>query len=52
MRRQRRRQLVSEAALFDRVGYHAVNVEALAHSAGLRKATLYHFFSDVGEILF
>ena len=49
----RRRELVSLAAtLFDRDGYHATNVEALARAAGIRKSTLYHYFSSKDEILF
>jgi len=49
----RRRQLVDRAAdLFDRDGYHAVNVAAVANAVGLKKATLYHYFTGKDEILF
>ena len=49
----RRHQVVAQAAeLFDRSGYHAINVESLAAAVGLSKATLYHYFSGKDEILF
>lgn len=49
----RRRQAVTRAAeLFDRDGYHAINVEQLARAIGLSKAALYHYFSSKEEILF
>lgn len=45
--------MVAQAAdLFDRAGYHTTNVAALAEAAGLRKATLYHYFTGKDEILF
>lgn len=50
---RRRREVVAQAAeLFDRAGYHTTNVAALAEAAGLRKATLYHYFAGKDEILF
>lgn len=50
---RRRRELIAQAAeLFDRAGYHTTNVAALAEAAGLRKATLYHYFTSKDEILF
>jgi len=50
---RRRREVVAQAAeLFDRTGYHTTNVAALAEAAGLRKATLYHYFAGKDEILF
>lgn len=49
----RRRATVTQAAdLFDRAGYHAVNVEQLARSVGLSKPALYHYFSGKDEILY
>ena len=49
----RRREVVSRAAdLFDRTGYHATNVAAVAEASGIRKPTLYHYFSGKDEILF
>ncbi len=51
--RQRRADIVREAAaLFDRVGYHGVNMEMIAEAAGLKKPTLYHYISGKEEILF
>jgi AcrR family transcriptional regulator len=48
----RRRQVVARAAgLFDREGYHATNMNAVARAVGLQKATLYHYFSSKNEIL-
>lgn len=50
---RRRREVATQAAeLFDRTGYHTTNVAALAEAAGLRKATLYHYFAGKDEILF
>lgn len=50
---RRRKALVDKAAeLFDRDGYHAVNVAAVANAVGLQKPTLYHYFSGKDEILF
>ncbi len=50
---ERRRELVTQAAdLFDRSGYHTTNVAAVAEAAGLRKPTLYHYFTSKDEILF
>lgn len=49
----RRREIVAQAAeLFDRSGYHTANVSAVAEAAGMRKPTLYHYFSSKDEILF
>ncbi len=49
----KRREVVAQAAdLFDRAGYHTTNVAAVAEAAGLRKPTLYHYFSSKDEILF
>jgi len=46
------RQIVQEAArLFDKVGYHAANMEMVAHAANLRKPTLYHYIKSKEEIL-
>ena len=51
--RQRRADLTREAAnLFDKVGYHRVNMEMIAEAAGLKKPTLYHYMSGKEEILF
>jgi TetR/AcrR family transcriptional regulator, cholesterol catabolism regulator len=49
----KRREVVAQAAeLFDRAGYHTTNVATLAQAAGIRKPTLYHYFSGKDEILF
>ena len=48
----RRHDLVREAAeLFDRDGYHSVNVGRLARAVGISQSTLYHYFSSKSEIL-
>lgn len=45
--------MVAQAAdLFDRAGYHTTNVAQVAEAVGLRKPTLYHYFSGKDEILF
>lgn len=49
---QRIREIVDEAAkLFDKVGYHAANMEMVAKASNLRKATLYHYIKSKDEIL-
>ncbi len=49
----RRHQLVVRAAaLFDERGYHQTSVEDVAEACGIRKPTLYHYFSGKEEILF
>ncbi|HEU0221560.1 MAG TPA: TetR family transcriptional regulator [Paracoccaceae bacterium] len=51
--RQRRHDIMTGAArLFDRVGYHGVNMEMIAEAAGLKKPTLYHYIRGKDEILF
>lgn len=51
--RQRISAIVQEAArLFDRVGYHGVNMEMIAEAAGVRKPTLYHYIRGKDQILF
>jgi AcrR family transcriptional regulator len=51
--RQRKADIMREAArLFDRVGYHGVNMEMIAEAAGLKKPTLYHYIRSKDEILF
>jgi AcrR family transcriptional regulator len=40
------------AALFDQRGYHATSMDEIAESVGVRKPTLYHYFSSKDEILF
>ncbi len=51
--RQRKAAIMREAArLFDRVGYHGVNMEMIAEAAGLKKPTLYHYIRSKDEILF
>lgn len=50
---RRKREIVHGAArLFDRVGYHGVNMSMIAQAAGVRKPTLYHYISSKDEILF
>lgn len=50
---RRKREIVQGAAqLFDRVGYHGVNMSMIAESAGVRKPTLYHYIKSKDEILF
>lgn len=49
----KRRQIVARAAVvFDTDGYHTTNMESLANAVGLKKPTLYHYFSGKDEILF
>jgi AcrR family transcriptional regulator len=51
--RQRRADIMREAArLFDKVGYHGVNMGTIAEAAGLKKPTLYHYIRSKDEILF
>lgn len=51
--RQRQTDIIREAAqLFDKVGYHGVNMEMIAEAAGLKKPTLYHYISGKEEILY
>ena len=51
--RQRKNDIVQEAArLFDKVGYHGVNMEMIAEAAGVRKPTLYHYIRAKDQILF
>jgi TetR/AcrR family transcriptional regulator, cholesterol catabolism regulator len=46
-------RIVSAAAkLFDKVGYHAANMEMVAEAAGLQKPSLYHYVKSKAEILF
>lgn len=40
------------AALFDARGYHATSMDDIADAVGLRKPSLYHYFSSKDEILF
>lgn len=50
---RRKREIVQGAArLFDRVGYHGVNMSMIAEAAGVKKPTLYHYISGKDEILF
>jgi AcrR family transcriptional regulator len=50
---ERRREIVTKAAaVFDTEGYHTTNVTTVAGVAGLKKPTLYHYFSSKDEILF
>jgi len=50
--RRKREILRGAARLFDRVGYHGVNMTMIADEAGLKKASLYHYISSKDEILF
>ena len=50
---RRKREIIEGAArLFDRVGYHGVNMAMIAKAAGVKKPTLYHYISSKDEILF
>lgn len=50
---RRKREIVQGAArLFDRVGYHRVNMSMIAETAGVKKPTLYHYIKSKDEILF
>ena len=50
---RRKREIIHRAAaLFDKVGYHGVNMNMIAEAAGLKKPTLYHYISGKDEILF
>jgi AcrR family transcriptional regulator len=40
------------AKLFDKVGYHAANMEMVAQAAGLQKPSLYHYVKSKAEIMF
>lgn len=40
------------AALFDANGYHRTSMAEIAEGAGLRKPSLYHYFSSKDEILY
>lgn len=49
---KRIQEIVQEAArLFDKVGYHAANMEMVAKATNLRKPTLYHYIKSKEEIL-
>ena len=51
--RRRKTDILREAArLFDRVGYHNVNMEMIAEATGLKKPTLYHYIRGKDQILF
>jgi AcrR family transcriptional regulator len=50
--RRKREILRGAARLFDKVGYHGVNMSMIAEAAGLKKPTLYHYISGKDEILF
>jgi AcrR family transcriptional regulator len=50
---RRKREIIRGAAqLFDRVGYHGVNMTMIAEAAGVKKPTLYHYIRSKDEILF
>jgi AcrR family transcriptional regulator len=49
----KRELIVAKAAeLFDRHGYHQVNITQIARAAGIEKPTLYHYFKSKHEILY
>ena len=50
--RRKREILRGAARLFDRVGYHGVNMSMIAEAAGVKKPTLYHYIKSKDEILF
>jgi AcrR family transcriptional regulator len=50
---EKRRLVIAKAAeLFDRDGYHQVNMTQVARAAGIEKPTLYHYFQSKDEILY
>lgn len=50
---RRRHEIIDRAAeLFDRHGYHQTSVDDIAAAVGIRKPTLYHYFSGKEEILY
>jgi AcrR family transcriptional regulator len=50
---ERRRVIVARAAeLFDAGGYYQTTMDDIATAVGIRKSTLYHYFSSKDEILF
>jgi AcrR family transcriptional regulator len=49
----KRREIAAKAAgVFDSGGYHETNMQTVAQVVGLKKPTLYHYFSGKREILF
>ncbi|MFF0148431.1 TetR family transcriptional regulator [Amycolatopsis sulphurea] len=49
---QRKMQIISVAAgLFNERGYHETSMDLIAAHVGIRKASLYHYFSSKDEIL-
>lgn len=49
----RRAEIIARAAqLFAREGYHLSSMNDIAAAAGIRKATLYHYFKSKAEILY
>ncbi|MGH2662944.1 MAG: TetR/AcrR family transcriptional regulator [Actinomycetota bacterium] len=50
---RKRTDIMNQAArLFDNVGYHRTTMEDIAEAVGIRKPTLYHYFSGKADILF
>jgi AcrR family transcriptional regulator len=49
---ERRDQLIDVATrLVDEFGFHHVSIEAIAHAAGVTRATVYQHFTDLSELL-
>jgi AcrR family transcriptional regulator len=49
----RREEIATKAAeLFDAKGFHNASMENIAEAAGVRKPTLYHYFSSKDDILY
>lgn len=49
----RRQEILLRAAeLFDKSGYHLTSMTDIAESVGIRKPSLYHYFTTKDEILF
>lgn len=44
--------VATSAALFERHGYHLTSMTNIAEAVGIRKPTLYHYFSTKAEILY
>lgn len=49
----RGREIIGTAArLFANAGYHNTGMDDIAHACGLKKPTLYHYFTSKGELVY